>query len=87
MLRRSRALAAVGLIWGIAWAVFGLAALPGSAVLRITCASGLSALWVGLLCLGCLGTALLAVRLGRQLPPGQDRVQPAAEATPEPAAV
>ena len=145
VLRRSRALAAVGLIWGISWAVFGLAALPGSAALRITCvftfaglfglgetfmaptvgplvnslaeerirgranalssvtysvafvvspaistgmiASGLSALWIGLLCLGCLGTALLAVRLGRQLPPGQDRVQPSAEAAPEPASV
>jgi MFS family permease len=37
VLRRSRALAAVGLIWGISWAVFGLSALPGSAALRITC--------------------------------------------------
>jgi MFS family permease len=37
VLRRSRALAVVGLIWGISWAVFGLSALPGSAALRITC--------------------------------------------------
>ena len=145
VLRRSRALAAVGLVWGTAWAVFGLAALPGSAALRITCvfafaglfglgetfmaptvgplvnslaeervrgranalssvtysmafvvspaistgliAAGLSALWLGLLCLGCLGTALLGIRLGRQLTPGQDRVEPAAEAAPEPATV
>jgi hypothetical protein len=50
-------------------------------------ASGLSALWIGLLCLGCLGTTLLAVRLGRQLTSGQDRVTPAAEAAPEPATV
>jgi MFS family permease len=143
VLRRSRALAVVGLIWGISWAVFGLAPLPGSAALRITCvftfaglfglgetfmaptvgplvnslaaervrgranalssatysvafvvspaistgliASGLSAVWIGLLCLGCLGTALLAVRLGRQLTPGQDRVTRAPEAAPEPA--
>jgi MFS family permease len=145
VLRRSRALAVVGLIWGAAWAVFGLAALPGSAALRITCvfvfaglfglgetfmaptvgplvnglaqervrgranalsqvtysmafvvspaistgliAAGLSALWLGLLCLGCLGTTLLAVRLGRQLTPGQDRVQPAAAAAAETAPV
>jgi MFS family permease len=140
MLRRSRALATVGLIWGTAWAVFGLAALPSSAVLRITCvftfaglfglgetfivptlgplvnslagervrgranalsqvtysmafvvspaistamiAIGLSAVWLGLLCLGCLGTTLLAVRLGRQLTPRQDRAEPVAETAP-----
>ncbi len=144
VLRRSRALAVVGLIWATAWAVFGLAALPGSAALRVTCvftfaglfglgetfmaptvgplvnslaqervrgranalsqvtysmafvvspaistamiASGLSAVWISLLCLGCLGTALLAVRLGRQLTSSEDRVQPAAETAPEPAA-
>jgi MFS family permease len=50
-------------------------------------ASGLSAVWIGLLCLGCLGTALLAVRLGRQLTPGQDRVTRAPEAAAEPAPV
>lgn len=140
VLRRSRALAAAGLIWATAWAVFGLAALPATAALRITCvfsfagliglgetfmaptlgplvnslagervrgranalsqvaysmalvvspaistamiASGLSAVWLGLLCLGCLGTALIGVRLGRQLTPRQDRAEPAAEVVP-----
>ena len=43
-------------------------------------ASGLSVVWLGLLCLGCLGTALLAVRLGRQLTPPQDFAEPPAEA-------
>jgi MFS family permease len=36
-LRRSRALAVIGLIWAASWAVFGLSALPGSADLRIAC--------------------------------------------------
>jgi MFS family permease len=36
-LRRSRALAAIGLIWAISWAVFGLSALPVSLPARITC--------------------------------------------------
>ena len=37
-------------------------------------AAGLAAVWIGLLCLGCLGTVLLAARLGRRLGPEQDRV-------------
>ena len=36
-LRRSRALSAIGLIWAVAWAIFGLAALPGAAGLRVAC--------------------------------------------------
>jgi predicted MFS family arabinose efflux permease len=36
-LRRSRALMAVGLIWALAWAVFGLSAAPSSSALRIVC--------------------------------------------------
>jgi predicted MFS family arabinose efflux permease len=65
-LRRSRALVAVGLIWAVSWAVFGL-----------------SALWLSLLCAGCLGTALLGARLGRQLTVMQDRVSPAGPAAAE----
>jgi len=36
-LRRSRALAAIGLIWAASWAIFGLSALPASAGLRVAC--------------------------------------------------
>ena len=36
-LRRSRAVSAIGLIWAVAWAIFGLAALPGAAGLRVAC--------------------------------------------------
>jgi MFS family permease len=147
-LRRSRALAAIGLIWAVSWAVFGLSALPGSPGVRILCvmsftalfglgetfmaptvsplvnsladervrgranalmssmyslafvvspaistamiAAGLAAVWIGLLCAGCLGTVLLGARLGKQLTPAQDRVDTAAAPTqdqprPEPA--
>jgi MFS family permease len=145
VLRRSRALMAVGLIWGVAWAVFGLAALPAAAGLRVACvfafaglfglgetfmaptiaplvnslaaervrgranalssvaysiafvvspaiatgmiAGGLAVVWIGLLCLGCLGTALLGVRLGRQLTHAQDRVEPTVARAPEPTPV
>jgi len=131
-IRRSRALAAVGLIWAVAWAIFGLCALPLPTALRAACvlsftgifavgemvmtptvsplvnllaaervrgranaltggtyslglvlspaictgfiAAGLAAAWIGLLCLGCLGTDLLAARLGRSLSAEQDRV-------------
>ena len=129
-LRRSRALAAIGLIWAVSWAIFGLSAWPVHAALRITCvlafsalfavgetvmaptivpllnslaadrirgranalsslaysvafvvspaicasmiAAGLAAAWIGLLCLGCLGTVALGLRLGRTLGPGED---------------
>ncbi len=135
--RRSRALAIIGLIWAASWAIFGLSALPAAAGLRIACvlvfnaffavgetvmapttapllnslagdrirgranalsslaysiafvvspaicasmiAAGLAAAWIGLLCLGCLGTVVLGFRLGRQLGPDEDRLdQPAA---------
>jgi MFS family permease len=36
-LRRSRALAVVGLIWGLAWAILGLSALPAPSWLRVGC--------------------------------------------------
>jgi MFS family permease len=145
VLRRSRALMAIGLIWGVAWAVFGLAALPPAAGLRVACvftfaglfglgetfmaptiaplvnsladervrgranalssvtysmafvvspaistgmiAAGLGAVWIGLLCLGCLGTALLGARLGRQLTHAQDRIEPTVTPAPEPTPV
>ncbi len=143
LLRRSRALAAIGLIWAVAWAVFGLSALPAGPGVRIACvfgftalfgvgemfmaptvpalvnslapervrgranalssvayslafvvspalstgliAAGLAATWIGLLCAGCLVTALLGFRLSRQLTPAQDRVT--GPAVPEPAPV
>ena len=144
LLRRSRALAVIGLIWAVAWAVFGLSALPSGQAARITCvfvftglfgvgemflaptvpalvnslapdrirgranalssagvslafvvspaistglvAAGLAALWIGLLCGGCLVTVLLGWRLSRQLTPAQDRVAAVAQpAQPTPA--
>lgn len=143
-LRRSRALAAIGLIWAVAWAVFGLSALPVSSGLRAVCvmsftalfglgetfmaptvspllnsladqrilgranalsssaysvafvvspaistgmiAAGVAAVWIGLLCVGCLGTVLLAMGLGRRLTAEQDRVTAPVAAAAEPAA-
>ncbi len=142
-LRRSRALSLIGLIWGAAWAVFGLSALPASPGWRIACvlvfsgvfalgetvmaptvpplvnslasdrirgranalasltysvafvaspaictgliAAGLSAVWIGLLCAGCLGTVLIGVRLGRQLGRHEDRLDAAGQPAGEPA--
>lgn len=135
-IRRSSALAAVGLIWAAAWAIFGLCALRFPTPLRTACvlsftaifaagemvltptlsplvnvlvgeqvrgranalmsgtyslalvlspaictgliAAGLSAAWIGLLCLGCLSTVPLAARLGRSLSPEQDHLTEAA---------
>jgi MFS family permease len=137
-LRRSRALSAIGLIWAVSWAVFGLSALPVSEGLRIAAvlvfsglfavgetfmapttsplvnslasdrvrgranalatmaysiafvaspaictgmiAAGAAAVWIGLLCAGGVGTALLGVRIGRQLGQHQDIVQDADQA-------
>jgi MFS family permease len=44
-LRRSRALAAVGVIWAVAWVVFGLSALPVPPGLRIACVLSFAALF------------------------------------------
>jgi MFS family permease len=44
-LRRSRALAAIGLIWAVSWAVFGLAGLGLPAGLRIACILSFAALF------------------------------------------
>jgi MFS family permease len=129
-LRRSRALALVGLIWAVSWAVFGLAALPIPLASRVTCvftftalfglgetfvaptlaplvntladdrvrgranslaavaqslalivspaiatgliATGAAAVWISLLCVGCLGTVAIGARLSRTLTIGQD---------------
>jgi len=129
-LRRSRALALIGLIWAASWAIFGLSAVPGPAGARVALifafaglfglgetvlaptltplvnslagervrgranamstvtfslafvaspalstgliSAGLAAGWIALLCAGCLGTALLGLRLGGQLTPEQD---------------
>lgn len=140
-LRRSRALAVIGLIWAAAWAIFGLSAVPAATAVRIGCvlvfgalfavgetvmapttapllnsladdrvrgranalsslaysiafvvspaicasmiAAGLAAAWIGLLCLGCLGTVALGLRLGRQLGAGDDRLDAQDPAQPE----
>lgn len=44
-LRRSRALAAIGLIWAASWAIFGLSALPDSAGLRVATVLAFSGLF------------------------------------------
>ena len=129
-LRRSRALALVGLIWAVSWAVFGLAALPIPLASRVACvftftalfglgetfmaptlgpllntladdrvrgranslsafaqslalivspaiatgliAAGAAAVWISLLCVGCLGTVAIGARLSRTLTIRQD---------------
>jgi MFS family permease len=131
-LRRSRALALVGLIWAVSWAVFGLAALPIPLASRAACvftftalfglgetfvaptvgplvnsladdrvrgranslsafaqslalivspaiaagliAAGAAAVWISLLCVGCLGTVVIGARLRRTLTIRQDLV-------------
>ncbi len=45
VLRRSRALAMIGLIWAVSWAVFGLAGLGLSHSARIACILGFAALF------------------------------------------
>ena len=45
VLRRSRALAMIGLIWAVSWAVFGLAGLGLPQGLRIACILGFAALF------------------------------------------
>lgn len=130
-LRRSRAVALVGLIWAVSWTVFGLAALPIPLASRVTClfmftalfglgetfvaptvaplvstladdrvrgranslsaagqslafivspaiatgliAAGAAAVWISLLCVGCLGTVAIGTRLSRTLTIRQDR--------------
>jgi len=44
-LRRSRALSAIGLIWAVSWAIFGLSALPGQSGQRIACVLAFAALF------------------------------------------
>lgn len=141
-LRRSRALTMIGLIWTVAWAVFGASALALPHGLRVACvlafaalfglgetvlaptisplvnsladdrtrgranalssgaysvafvispaictgmiAAGLSAVWIALLCAGCIGTAGIGIGLGRRLRPAQDRVDAEPVTAPEP---
>jgi MFS family permease len=45
LLRRSRALAAIGLIWAVSWAVFGLSVLPAGPAGRIACVFGFTGLF------------------------------------------
>ncbi len=45
VLRRSRALAAIGLIWAVSWAIFGLSALPAGHAVRVACVFGYTALF------------------------------------------
>jgi len=142
--RRSSALAVTGLILGVSWAVFGLAALPVAATARIAfvfgftalfglgetvmsptmnplvnrltddrvrgransltalsmslafiicpaiatglIAAGAAAVWIGLLCVGSLGTIAVGARLRRTLTSDQDHVIQAPATPSEPVA-
>jgi mannose-6-phosphate isomerase-like protein (cupin superfamily)/predicted MFS family arabinose efflux permease len=141
--RRSYALVATGLIFGVSWAVFGLAGLPLTSAGRIACVVGFTALfglgetvmsptmgplvnsltddrvrgranalasastslalivspaiatglialhaagvWIGLLCLCCLGTVAIGARLRHTLTAAQDHVSPTPAPLSEPA--
>lgn len=48
-------------------------------------AVGAGTAWIGMLCLGCLGTAAIGARLRRTLTIEQDRVSATPAAPPEPA--
>jgi MFS family permease len=48
-------------------------------------AAGAPAVWIGLLCLGCLGTVAIGIRLGRRLTTEQDRVRAPTPAVSAPA--
>jgi len=51
---------------------FSLAFMASPALSTGLISAGFAAGWIGLLCAGCLGTALLGLRLGGQLTPEQD---------------
>jgi MFS family permease len=53
-------------------ATFALAFVVSPALSTGLISAGLAAGWIALLCAGCLGAALLGLRLGRQLTPEQD---------------
>jgi hypothetical protein len=65
-------------------AAYSLAFVVSPALCTALIASGLAAVWIALMCTGCLGTILLAARLGRKLTRTQDLVSSPA---PEPAPV
>jgi MFS family permease len=65
-------------------AAYSIAFVVSPAISTSMIAAGVGWWWIGLLCCGCLTTALLGARLRRQLTPSQDRADaPAPE--PEPA--
>jgi MFS family permease len=64
---------------------YSIAFVVSPALCTTMIAAGISAVWLALLCAGCLGTALLGIRLGRRLTPAQDRVSDTAEIPAEPA--
>jgi MFS family permease len=68
-------------------ATYSLAFVVSPAMCTGIIAAGLPALWIGLLCAGCLGTVLLGLRLGRQLTPAQDRIGAPVPVAPEPTSV
>jgi MFS family permease len=73
---RGRANALASLAYSVAFVV-------SPAICTGLIAAGLGAAWIGLLCLGCLGTVLLGLRLGRQLGQDLDRLgEPAPPAGP-----
>ena len=63
---------------------YSVAFVASPAICTGLIAAGLSAVWIGLLCAGCLGTVLLGVRLGRQLGRHEDKLGEAARPAEEP---
>jgi MFS family permease len=63
---RANALATMG---------YSIAFVASPAICTGMIAAGAAAVWIGLLCAGCFGTALLGVRIGHQLGTQQDIVQ------------
>jgi MFS family permease len=63
---------------------YSVAFVASPAICTGLIAAGLSAVWIGLLCAGSLGTVLLGVRLGRQLERHQDRLAEAVRPAEEP---
>jgi hypothetical protein len=62
-----------------------LALIGSPAMVTGLIAAGAATVWIGLLCLGCLGTVAISARLRRRLTVEQDRVDTPGEETPAPA--
>ena len=69
----------------LATMAYSIAFVASPAICTGMIAAGVAAVWIGLLCVGCIGTALLGVRIGRQLGRQQDVVDDGQAQAAEPA--